>query len=133
MPDDIAQVFRVSLERGGAGEPDGQIGDKSFFDGHILLSGFRELHVLLGACNEENALLVQRMKKTEIHITAVHGNDAVRCNGQTGVFGGGHIVAAAIGDEDERGDAAAVVEQTVELYGSLRRAELGPWILGQTQ
>ena len=90
-----------------------------------LLSGYCVIKVVLGPCDKERAAVVYMPEPAEIVIAPVKAVYAVRHNREAG-FSGGQFVAFGVGDDNESGDIAIMVQHAMQFERALARAEPGP-------
>ena len=128
---DAAQLVRIVLRGLGAREHDGLVAAQA----RLLVDRTRVQpaapEVGLRAYDEEGGAKGKRVQPAIVHVAAVHDVEGAGLGRQ--LVEHVDIVQLAVGDVDERGDAAAQVHQGVQLHGPLGRPEAGPGEQGQAQ
>ena len=81
--------------------------------------------------DEENSLVIQGIKPSEVGIRAIHDDNTIswQCQGTAN----GDIVGLAIGNSDEAGQQTLMIESDVEFDSALGAAEFGPGKYRQAQ
>ena len=81
--------------------------------------------------DEENSLIIQGIKPSEVGVRAIHHDDAVR--GQRQRTANVDIVGLTVGDGDKTGQQTIVIESDMEFDGAFSAAEFGPRKYRQAQ